>query len=408
MRILQVIPYFFLSGAGDKSVALVERIHLKLIYDLSKSLLHRGHQVTIYTSDAFSEKRKLELGNRTQPLNMGGVKVYEFKSLGSKLARRHHICISAAMIPAVSREIHKFNVVHLHEYRTFQNIVAHHYAKKHGVPYVLQAHGSLPRIMSKKRLKQVYDNLWGYRLLKDASRVIAVTKMEAEQYKSMGVGEEKIEIVPNGIDLSEFDNLPERGEFRAKYGFSADQRIILYLGRIHKIKGLDLLVNAFAGLSKPLNDITLVIVGPDDGYLPSLKKLIADLEISARVLFTGPLYGQEKLKAYVDADVYVLPSIYETFPLTVLEAWACGTPVVVTDRCGIADVIDGQAGLVIPYDKEQLQHALLHVLDDDKIRLRFAEKGKLLVREKFNCEKIAEQIEDIYQSISPHNYLRHP
>ncbi len=393
MKILQVIPLFFLSWTGDSPAESVE-----LISNLSKSLLHRGHQVTIYTTDAFNKRRKL--GFRTEMLNLGGVRVCEFKSLGNKLGQRHNICISPAMIPTVAREIHKFDVVHLHEYRTFQNIVAHHYAKKHGVPYVLQAHGSLPRIMSKKRLKQVYDNLWGYRLLRDASRVIAVTKTEAEQYQSIGVSGDKIEIIPHGLDLSVFDNLPERGEFRAKYGLSADQRLILYLGRIHKIKGLDLLTKAFTDLSKALSDVKLVIVGPDNGYLPSLKKLITDLEISDRVLFTGPLYGQEKLRAYVDADVYVLPSYYEIFSITVLEACACGIPVIVTDRCGLADVIDGQAGLVVPYDKEQIQHALRRMLGNDKLRREFGEKGKSLVQEKFNWGKIVEQIERVYNDIA--------
>jgi len=80
----------------------------------------------------------------------------------------------------------------------------------------------------------------------------------------------------------------------------------------------------------------------------------------------------------------------------VLEAWACGTPVVVTDRCGIADVIDGQAGLVVAYNKQQLQNALLQMLGDDRMRLRFGEKGKLLVREKFNWLKIAERMESLY------------
>ena len=163
------------------------------------------------------------------------------------------------------------------------------------------------------------------------------------------------------------------------------------------IKGLDLLVRAFAELSKPLSNVKLVIVGPDDGYLPSLKKLIADLEISNEVLFTGHLYGEDKVEAYVDADVFVLPSVYEIFGNVVLEACACGTPVIVTDRCGIADAINGQAGLVVPYDKEQLRQALLHMLSDDEIRLQFGEKGKLLVRQRFSWEKIAEQIENVYQ-----------
>ena len=389
LKILQVIPLFFLSWAGGGPV--------ELMYNLSKSLLDRGHQITIYTTDALRKRQKLKY--RTEAINMRGVKVCEFKSLGSKLGQRHNIYVSPAMIPTIAKEINKFDVVHLHEYRTFQNIVAHHYAQKYRVPYVLQAHGSLPRIMAKQRLKQVYDNLWGYRLLKDASRVIAVTRTEAEQYKSMGVSEDKIEIIPHGIDLSVFENLPERGEFRKRYGLGDDQRLILYLGRIHKIKGLDFLAKAFAGLSKPLNNIKLVIVGPDNGYLPSLKKLVVDLGISDKVLFTGPLYGREKLRAYVDADVYVLPSYYEIFSITVLEACACGTPVIVTDRCGLADEISGQAGLVIPYEKDQLQHALLYMLADDKIRLQFGEKGKLLVREKFSLDKIAEQVEGIYRDI---------
>ena len=387
MRILQVTPAFVPSHFGG----------INLFYNLSKNLVKRGHEVVVYTTDINDKYSRLS--NIQGGRSIGGIKVYYFRNISNSLAAKHRLSIPKGMSTAVKREISNFDIIHLHNVRTYQNIIIHHYARKYNIPYVLQAHGSLPRIMSKKRLKQVYDTLWGYRLLEDASRVIAVTETEVEQYRGMGISEDKIEIIPNGIDLSEFDNLPQWGKFRRKYGLGSDQRIILYLGRIHKIKGLDLLVKAFADLSKPLNNIKLVIVGPDDGYLPSLKKLIAHLEISAKVLFTGPLYGQEKLKAYVAADVYVLPSIYETFPIAVLEAWACGTPVVVTDRCGIADVIDGEAGFVVPYDREQLQHALLHMLDDDKIRLRFGERGKSLVRERFNCEKIAEQVERVYQEI---------
>jgi glycosyltransferase involved in cell wall biosynthesis len=253
--------------------------------------------------------------------------------------------------------------------------------------------------MANYALRQGYNFLWGHRLLSDAAKLIAVSRMEVEQYKDTGIDEHKIETIPNGIDLSEFDNLPKRGEFRSKYGLSDNQRLILYLGRIHKIKGLDLLTKAFAALAKSSDDIKLVITGPDRGYLSSLKKLVADLEISDKLLFTGPLYGQEKLKAYIDADVYVLPSFYEIFGQTVLEACACGTPVIVTDRCGLADVISGQAGLVVPYDQEQLENALTNILNNNKMRREFGEKGKLLVRERFNWEKIAEQIESVYQRV---------
>jgi glycosyltransferase involved in cell wall biosynthesis len=212
----------------------------------------------------------------------------------------------------------------------------------------------------------------------------------------MGITEDKIEIVPNGVNLSEFDNLPRRGAFRRKHNLKNNQKVILYLGRIYWIKGLDLLANAFADISKDFSQVKLVIAGPDDGYLPRLKKRIKELRIEEKVLFTGPLYGRDKLEAYVDADVYVLPSSYEIFGITVLEACACGTPVITTDRCGMADVIDGKAGLAVPYDKERLEQALEHLLSDDKMRLKFGEYGKNLVRGRFEWGVIAEQIESIY------------
>lgn len=386
MRILQVIPYFCPAWAYGGP--------LRNAYGLCKELVKRGHEVTVFTTDTLDSRNRVK---ETQEI-IDGIEVRRFRNLSNTIAYRDKIFISPSMIFGLRNSLRNFDMIHMHEYRTLQNLIVHHYAKKYGTPYVLQTRGSMVRIMTKVKLKQLYDILWGYRLLRDASKVVALTQIEAEQYKSMGVSPDKIEIVPNGIDLAEFENLPPRGEFRKKWGINNSQKIVLFLSRIHKIKGPDLLAKAFATLVKDYNNIQLVIAGPDDGYLLSLKKLIADLEISDKVLFTGSLYGQEKLKAYVDADVYVLPSVYETFPVAVLEACACGTPVILTDRCGIAGMIDGQAGLVVPYDKEQLQQALLHMLDDDKMRLRFGEKGKLLVREKFNWENIIKQVVSIYES----------
>lgn len=379
VKILQVTQFFSPMHGGSAEVP----------YQLSKELARKGHQVTIYTSDC---RLSEEWVRSAQQLR---IKLLPF----STWLNWAKFQVTPGIVEKAKEGVKYFDVIHMHNYRTFQNMVVAHYARKYGIPYVLQAHGSATTFFQKRWLKRTFDAIWGYGILKHASKVIAVTQIETEQYKSLGISENKIEIVRSGIDLPEFDNLPERGEFRKRYGLDSKQKIILYLGRIHKIKGLALLAKAFTGLSKKLDDAKLVIVGPDNGYLTSLKKLVIDLEISDKVLFTGPLYEREKLRAYVDADVCVLPSSYEIFGITVLEAMACGTPVVVTDRCGIADAIDGQAGLVVPYHEEQLQYALLYMLNDDKIRLQFGEKGKLLVREKFNLDKIAEQVEGIYRDI---------
>jgi len=376
VRILEVTNFFSPVHGGSAEVP----------YQLSKELAKRGHQVTIYTSD-------YRLGPEYTE-SIPGIKVHPFKTWLS-LAKFY---VTPGAIKTAKEEIRDFDVVHLHNYRTFQNIAAYRYARKYGIPYVLQAHGSLPRIVSKQALKLAFDKMWGYRLLRDASRVIAITALEAGEYRGMGVDGDKIEIVPNGIDLAEFADLPEKGGFREKYNLSSSERVVFFLGRIDRTKGLDLLVKAFAGLPESEDKTRLVIAGPDDGYLPSLRKLIAELGIGERVLLPGPLYGREKLEAYVDADVHVSFRAWEPFGITLLESCACGTPVICSTGCGIADIIDNQAGFAVPYDKEQLQQAMWHVLDDNELRLSFGKKGRKLVRERFNWSKILDQIEAVYES----------
>jgi len=161
--------------------------------------------------------------------------------------------------------------------------------------------------------------------------------------------------VPNGIDLAEFENLPTRGNFRRKYGLSNEEKIVLFLGRINQVKGLDLLVKAFASISREMADTKLIIAGPDDGYLSTLEQLIEKLNIKAQTLFTGPLFGKAKLEAYVDADVFVNPRADEIFGLVFLESLACGTPVICSQGCGIANIIDNQVGFAVSNDADHLK-----------------------------------------------------
>jgi len=377
MRILQVTPYFtpFFGGSSEAS------------YQLSKELAKRGHQVTVYTSDCKLADEPLFTVPRAT--------IYPFKTW----SRGANFYVTPSIIAQIKRQIGSFDIIHLHNYRTFQNIVAHQNAVRNGIPYILQAHGSLPRIVNKQGLKKVYDGFWGRRLLRDATKVIAVTEAEAEQFREAGVDGDRIEIIPNGIDLHEFSNLPSKGEFRRKHGLDSDQRIILYLGRIHPIKGLDLLIRAFASLPITLSDIKLVIVGYNSKYLVSLKKLAADLGISDDVLFVGGLFGQEKLEAYVDADVYVLPSVYGIFDITVLEAIACGTPVIITDTSGIAGIVKSQVGLVVPRRVLELRLAIQELLANDKLRSQFGDRGRMLVRKEFNWQIVASQVESMYKEV---------
>jgi len=316
------------------------------------------------------------------------------------LVKKLKLFLTPQLILYAKEEIKKFDVIHLHEYRTFQNIIIRHYATKYGVPYVLQAHGSLPRVGSWRKLKLVYDVLFGYRLLKDVSKVIALSDVEAEQYKIMGVPEDKIAIVPNGIDLSKYAELPPKGVFKKKFNIPEDKKIILYLGRIHKSKGIDFLTKSYAYLVKKMHfdDTILVIAGPDDGYLKEAKKVVTSLGVLSETVFTGPLTEGEKLSAYVDAHLVVNVEPRNVFGLVPLEAAACGKPVIVSQGNGIKEIIrQGEFGFSVKYgDVKRLAEIIAQMLENDYLREKMGENGRRFVFKNFSWRRIIEIYEEVY------------
>lgn len=388
MKILQAVSYFPPAYAfgGPVNVA----------FHLSKALSKKGHALVVYTTNAKDTKSKLK-ANLNSSINE--IIVRRFRILSFPLFKNYKPFITPQLLGFARNEVKNFDIIHLHEYRTFQNVILHHYAKKYGVPYVLQAHGSLPRIIAKGKLKKVYDFLFGYRLLRDAFKVFALNEVEFKQYVRMGVPKENIEVMPNGINLSEFDNFPSKGSFKKKFKIGDDEKILLFLGRIHKIKGLNILVQAFAEIAKEFSKTKLVIVGPDDGYLSTVETLVKQLGIDAdNVLITGSLFDKEKIEAYIDSFVYVLPSLYEAFPMTILEAYACSKPVIASNLASLSKIItEGKTGLLFENGNEKelyrcLAFALKNSLKMEKMGLVCRE----FVEESFSLESIVNNFEDIY------------
>jgi len=306
------------------------------------------------------------------------------------------------MLSAFNTEIKNFDIIHTHEARGFHNVCVWHYARKYGVPYLFQAHGALPTALEQQAkafvlAKRVSDTLVSRRIIRDAARAIALTQSEASLYEQLGVERNNIKVIPNGIDLSQFEELPARGEFRARYNIASDDRLILFLGRIHKTKGVDLLLTAFSSLRREVDNVKLVIAGPDSGYLAQVREDINHLGITDCTLLPGPLYANAKLEAYVDADAYVLPSSYDMFPLSPIEACACGTPTIVTNRCGVADAIE-RVGCVVDYDAGQLQFAMSNVLTNAELREKMKRRGPIMVRQRYDIAKIVDDVEKLYRT----------
>jgi|LFRM01.1.fsa_nt_gb glycosyltransferase involved in cell wall biosynthesis len=382
MKILQVIPYFAPRWGGEVNVC----------YSLSKELNNLGHDVTIITTD-------FEY-NPDYAQSLENVEVIPFR----RVANRGLFLYSPEMKRWLRSNIPKYDIVHLHSFRSYQNNIVSKYATKFDIPYIVQPHGSLPRIVEKKGLKQLYDIVWGNKILQNAEGIIALTSMEAEQAVAMGVKENKIHIIANGVDLSLCGDITSKGKFRALYNIPSNTHVILYLGRLHPIKGVDLLIRAFAIVSKKRDDCILVVVGPDDGSLSELKALAEELQLCNKVLFTGPLYDEDKAAVYCDSDIYVLPSHYEAFPMTVLEAWAFKKPVIVTENCGIKDLVQG-SGLVVHPDPYDLATALQEYLQQDSLCHSHGQNGYNKLHESLSIQATVQNVETLYREVIKSNGL---
>ena len=216
----------------------------------------------------------------------------------------------------------------------------------------------------------------------------------------MGIHKNKIKIIPNGINLHEYQNLPKKGEFRKKYNIKTNEKIILYLGRIHKRKGIEILLNAFSEILNELNQVKLVIVGPDDGFLKTIKNQAKTLRITDKILITGPLFDEEKRQAYTDADLLVYPAIHEIFGLVPFEAILCDTPIVVTKNDGCGELVEKiNCGYLVEYgDTEHLIDIISYILMNLDKQSNFIENGKKYILKDLNWEKISMEVEKVYEN----------
>jgi len=386
MRILHIIPYFYPAWAYGGTC--------RAAWELARALVRKQQQVVVYTTDALDAHARAKM-----PLEVvDGVEIHRVRNLSNYLAW------GRAFLPLgfgrqLRASLSHADVAHLHEFRSYQNSVALPLMEKMGVPFVLTAQGGLPRIMGRHSLKVLYDQMVGQRILRNAARLHALNEMEREQFIDLGVEPERVAILPNGVDLEQYRSLPPVNGFRARFGIPEGVPIVLFLARVNKIKGVDFLVSSFDLLRRVSPQVVLVIVGPDDGYLTEVKRQVQTLGISNQVRFTGYLDGDDKLQAYQSASVYVLPSAYEMFAITLLESLACGTPIIATDRCGLADFVrQNDLGSIVNYgDVGGLQNEITRILSRPQDVQRRAGYGRQYVLDNFGWDSIAENWLKVYR-----------
>ena len=212
----------------------------------------------------------------------------------------------------------------------------------------------------------------------------------------MNIEENRIEIVPLGINLKDYMNLPKKGSFKIKYNIKDNDKLLLFLGRIHKIKGLDLLIESLNNINN--NNIKLAIVGGDYGFKNEIEKLINEYNLNDNVIFPGVLTGTEKIECLVDCDIFIMPSRYESFTTSGLEAMASSKPLILTKNNHIHTWANNTVGLCCDFDKNELSKCIETLLSNKELCEEFGENGRKLIENKYNWNNIKIQIENIYKS----------
>ncbi|MBI2617132.1 glycosyltransferase [Candidatus Gottesmanbacteria bacterium] len=389
MRILQVISYMYpawsYGGPG------------KLVYELSSSLAAKGHEVIVFSTDAFGEKRRDESDNNR--LNRKSISYYFFKNLSNTLAFRYKIFLPVNWILSMMQILPTVDVIHIHEVFTELAIVTSFFARSLRKPYIISAHGTLDEfhLTHRKDWKKIFINLFGKTMFSQAQAFIAATVQEEKEYEVFGVN--KIYRIQNGINLHEFKSLPKSGNFRSRFNITQKEKVISFLGRITHLKGLGLLLESFREVCKRIPS-HLIIAGSDDGYLSFLKEQRERLRLTKSVHFPGVLAGEQKKELYRDTDIFVYPSPKEGFSLAILEAGASGLPLIVTKGCKFPEVESHRAGMVIPTNGKQLVHSLSYLLQHDILRKTMGENAKRLIWKNYSVEAMSEKLIHVYETIS--------
>jgi len=373
MRILQVSPYFHPYVGGQE----------RYVRSLARALVDRGHHVEVLTSN-FPRGEKCEV--------IDGIRVRRFDILCRPL--NNPVC---RMLPFHMTKCYEdFDVVHIHNEHAATSLYYTILRSHRKIPLVATCHGQLKfDNFAKDLTERVYNRIVGSRVLRKADKVIALSNSDKKYLISLGVPLEEISVIPNGVDL-------------AKYNFQQDDRpksllfdgkqVVLFVGPLLKRKGPQILVRAIPLIIRGHSDVVFVFVGKGN-FKEETKKLAKRLDVKQYTYFTGYLSDGQLDYLYRRSDVFVLPSISEGLPYTVLDALAFSKPIVSTSLPSLKEYLGTSALLVPPRDFEALAHAVTSLLDDEGLCRALGVKGHRLVETYFRWDVVVEKVLDVYHEV---------
>lgn len=388
LRILFVTPYYAPAwGFGGPP---------RVTWDLTRGLARRGHDVHVFTTDALDAERRASPKREA----LDGVEIVRFRNVSNAMAWQTKKFVPPELVRRVVSAAAGYDVIHATEARTVTTAAAFFAAHRHDVPLCISAHGSLPGSTGLRGLaKRAYDSVLVRPMLAEASLLCSQTGHESALYAELGGRAEAIKLLPLPVDLESFDAPPaNRDGFRARFGIEPQDRVVMFLGRLHYLKGVDILMEAVRRARESEPRLKLLVVGRDDGAWATLRRRYGAEFDRRNFVFTGPLYGRDRIAAYSSCDVFAItPRLWEETSLSALEAAACGRPIVLTPQAEIPGLVEAGAGEMPELDPDAIAAALLAVLG------RAGEMGpaaRELVRSNHSVDAVVERLEGYYRECS--------
>ena len=296
----------------------------------------------------------------------------------------------------IRQNIEKYDVIHVSRNWSLLASIVALMARNKGIPYIYSPMGFIGSNNKSKLIKSLYRNFFTIPDIKNASSCIAVSKEEELDINSIIGNSKKTTLIPNGIILSDFDYQNNK-LFRSEY--KLDQRnIILFIGRMEPIKGIDLLIDAYSNLDSIHDDWCLVLIGTNTEFKKSMIKKTNELKMNNNIFFLDPLFSDKKSAAYHAAEVIAIPSVKDAMTIIAPEAACCKKPILYTNSCDFPDLAENGGGLEIDPSVNAIQKGLEKITQPNFNRKEMGLKGYNYVVKNFKWTELIKRYVLIFQS----------
>ncbi len=366
----------------------------RVVHDLSKRLIKDGHEVTVVTYRDSADVPEYENDKGVNVYRVDNYMIHPNNFIDWIMQLNFNLVSKATEI--INKE-GGFDVIHAHDWLV--TYAAKTLKNAYDIPIVATIHATeAGRNSGIHDETQRYINDTEWLLTYEATEVIVNSNyMKNEIQRLFGLPFEKINVIPNGINLSNFTGIERDYDFRRQYAMD-NEKIILYVGRLVYEKGIQHLIAAMPKILSNYHDAKLIIAGRG-GMMDELKAEARNLGLGNKIYFTGYLDSKQVQKMYKCADVAVFPSTYEPFGIVALEAMLAGVPTVVSDVGGLNEIINHGVDGMKSYtgNPNSIADSVTALLKDHQLAANVSKKAKQKVKEQFNWEKIAQDTHFTYE-----------